>query len=350
MSAYKRFVSYLYEYDHHKKGKNRGFVRVEVRDHQCRLELHMTLPVFPYTPSFQIYAFIARSGNLYGLPLGSACLKQGQVHEIFQIPDTRIGNSSWNLSDLDGLVVICDTGQHYATCWSDCRIIPEQLILPEATADLKAASLEPAATPPTEFPVNPFPPSSDSSTDSSPDIPPAFPGVSASDASVSAESSGSYTPVRLPAFSWKRLEDSYPQVTPFFDEEIHNCLQLSPKDISLLGSFGIPCGTNQFFLYGSHTFQHFLLGKMEHGDTTSYILAVPGIYEERERLLAGLFGFAYFKSARAKDAQPGHFGYWYRTIRTEPRNSDPISPGSPPAESFSEESAENSPAARASRM
>ena len=38
MSAYKRFVSYLYEYDNRKKGKNRGFVRVEVRNHQCCLE------------------------------------------------------------------------------------------------------------------------------------------------------------------------------------------------------------------------------------------------------------------------------------------------------------------------
>ena len=34
----------------------------------------------------------------------------------------------------------------------------------------------------------------------------------------------------------------------------------------------------------------------------------------------------YFKSARAKAAQPGHFGYWYRTIHTEPQNPDPISP------------------------
>ena len=351
LSVYKRFVSYLYEYDHHKKGKNRGFVRVEVRDHQCRLELHMTLPAFPYTPSFQTYAFIARSGSLYGLPLGSACLKQGQVHEIFQIPDTRIGNSSWNFSNLDGLVVICDTGQHYATCWSDCRIIPEQLILPEMTADLKAASLEHAATPPTEFPVNSFSPASGSSADVSPvssDHPPVFPKTSASDTSGSV-AVGSSSPVRQSAFSWKRLTESYPQVTPFFDEEIHNCLQLSPKDLSLLGSFGIFCGNNQFFLYGSHAFQHFLLGKMEHEDTICYVLAVPGIYEERERLLANLFGFPYFKSARAKDAQPGHFGYWYRTIHTEPRNSKPIFPESPPAESFSEESAENSPAARASR-
>ena len=43
------------------------------------------------------------------------------------------------------------------------------------------------------------------------------------------------------------------------------------------------------------------------------------------------------------------FGYWYRTIHTEPQNPDPISPESQPVESFSEESAENSPAARASK-
>lgn len=64
MSAYKRFVSYLYEYDHRKKGKNRGFVRVEVRNHQCCLELHMTLPACPFIPVFRAYAFVARPGAL----------------------------------------------------------------------------------------------------------------------------------------------------------------------------------------------------------------------------------------------------------------------------------------------
>lgn len=329
MSAYKRFVSYLYEYDRQKKGKNRGFVRVEIRDHQCRLELHMTLPACPFIPVFRAYAFVARPGALHGLFLGNPAWKQGDVYGQFQIPDTNVCNTSWNLDDIDGLIVVCDTGQRYATCWSDCRISPEDLLLPESVPLLRAASLE--------QPESIEPDTADTRSDPEP----------------ASDSSRSSTPVparaQTPAFSWKRLTESYPQVTPFFDEEIHNCLQLSPKDLSLLGSFGISCGNNQFFLYGSHAFQHFLLGKMEHDDTVCYVLAVPGIYEERERLLANLFGFPYFKSARAKDAQPGHFGYWYRTIHTEPRNSEPISPESPPAESFSEESAENSPAARASR-
>ena len=301
MSAYKRFVSYLYEYDNRKKGKNRGFVRVEVRNHQCCLELHMTLPACPFIPVFRAYAFVARPGTLHGLFLGNPSWKQGNVYGQFRIADTSICNSSWNLDDIDGLIVVCETGQRYATCWSDCKISPEDLLLPESASDsFRSSDTAPART-------------------------------------------------QTSSFSWKRLTESYPHVTPFFDEEIHNCLQLSPKDLSLLGSFGVSCGNNQFFLYGSHAFQHFLLGKMEHEDTICYILAVPGIYEERERLLANLFGFPYFKSARAKAAQPGHFGYWYRTIHTEPQNPDPISPESQPVESFSEESAENSPAARASK-
>lgn len=93
----------------------------------------------------------------------------------------------------------------------------------------------------------------------------------------------------------------------------------------------------------------FLLGKMEHEDTSATFWLSPASMRKRERLLANLFGFPYFKSARAKAAQPGHFGYWYRTIHTEPQNPDPISPESQPVESFSEESAENSPAARASK-
>ena len=330
LSAYKRFVSYLYEYDHRKKRKNRGFVRVEVRNHQCRLELYMTLPACPFIPVFRAYAFVARpGGTLHGLFLGNPSWKQGNVYGQFQISDTGICNSSWNLDDIDGLIVVCDTGQRYATCWSDCKISPEDLLLSESAPILRAASLEQPEPVKPDAAVTHFDP------------------VPAPDSSRSSNTAPARA--QAPVFSWKRLTESYPQVTPFFDEEIHTCLQLSPKDLSLLGSFGVSCGNNQFFLYGSHAFQHFLLGKMEHEDTICYILAVPGIYEERERLLANLFGFPYFKSARAKDAQPGHFGYWYRTIHTEPRNPDPISPGSPPAESFSGESAESSPAVHENR-
>ena len=234
----------------------------------------MTLPACPFIPVFRAYAFVARPGTLHGLFLGNPSWKQGNVYGQFRIADTSICNSSWNLDDIDGLIVVCETGQRYATCWSDCKISPEDLLLPESASILRAASLEQPESPETN------------TVSTHPDPEPA------SDSFRSSDTAPART--QTPSFSWKRLTESYPHVTPFFDEEIHNCLQLSPKDHFSSWLFRSFLWQQPVFLYGSHAFQHFLLGKMEHEDTICYILAVPGIYEERERLLANLFGFPYF--------------------------------------------------------
>ena len=37
----KRFVTYLYEYDRGSRGRNVGFIRTDIRDTVCRMELHI---------------------------------------------------------------------------------------------------------------------------------------------------------------------------------------------------------------------------------------------------------------------------------------------------------------------
>lgn len=39
MSDYRRLISYIYEYEGKEKGKNVGFVKLEARNGQCRLNL-----------------------------------------------------------------------------------------------------------------------------------------------------------------------------------------------------------------------------------------------------------------------------------------------------------------------
>ena len=70
----------------------------------------------------------------------------------------------------------------------------------------------------------------------------------------------------------------------------------------------------KFKLLIHKTYHHFLLGKMQQGKPEEYVLAVPGIYEETEHFLAGMFGFPNFKPARSEIIRPGQFGYWYRII------------------------------------
>ena len=187
----------------------------------------MTLPACPFIPVFRAYAFVARPGTLHGLFLGNPSWKQGNVYGQFRIADTSICNSSWNLDDIDGLIVVCETGQRYATCWSDCKISPEDLLLPESAPILRAASLEQPESPETN------------TVSTHPDPEPA------SDSFRSSATAPART--QTPSFSWKRLTESYPHVTPFFDEEIHNCLQLSPKDFPFLALSEFPVATTSFF-------------------------------------------------------------------------------------------------------
>ena len=41
MSEYNRFVSYMYVYENNVKSANNGFVRVETRNGQCFVYIHM---------------------------------------------------------------------------------------------------------------------------------------------------------------------------------------------------------------------------------------------------------------------------------------------------------------------
>ena len=47
MSGYRRFVAYVYEYLKGKKENNCGFIKVEEREQQCKIELHLHCPGLP---------------------------------------------------------------------------------------------------------------------------------------------------------------------------------------------------------------------------------------------------------------------------------------------------------------
>lgn len=309
MSGYQRFVSYLYEYRNNQKSKNCGFSRVEVRDHQCKLEIHMKLPPCPFTPAFHVYTFVPSDGQLLGIFLGKAGYHQGTIYAMFTIPDKNIGENSYNMEDLGGILIQSDDGQIYATAWKEISIQPDCFVFPDTGDQVHAASLEenseedsdsenfgkdavrryPLETPP-EIPAKNI------SEDRNYEFPADSPENTASQK------------------FWLKIQESYPHTQPFFDDEIHECVRLSLKDIPTLAQQSLYIGSNQFLTHGCQTFHHFLLGKMENARPGEYVLAVPGVYDEKERFLASMFGFPNFKSARDKTIRPGQFGYWYRVI------------------------------------
>ncbi len=116
--------------------------------------------------------------------------------------------------------------------------------------------------------------------------------------------------------SWRRLQDCYPHIQPFSDGQIHQCLQLTMKDLAELRKNSWFIGSNQFLARGCQQYHHFLLGvfRDDNGQDSGRGLGIPGIYDEKERFLAGMFGFPNFKPSRESSIRSGQFGYWYRFL------------------------------------
>jgi len=47
LAGYRRFIAYVYDYESGKKGSNCGFIKVEVKDQQCSVEIHLHCPGLP---------------------------------------------------------------------------------------------------------------------------------------------------------------------------------------------------------------------------------------------------------------------------------------------------------------
>ncbi len=108
-----------------------------------------------------------------------------------------------------------------------------------------------------------------------------------------------------------KLYKEYPRMYPFDDNEITWCVRIEPKDIEILPVDVWPLANNSFLLHGFYGHRHLIFAKVNNRNSNSYIIGVPGIYHNRERFMAKMFGFENFKCAKKRDRREGEFGYWY---------------------------------------
>jgi len=113
----------------------------------------------------------------------------------------------------------------------------------------------------------------------------------------------------------EKIFNNYPRIYPFEDNEIKRCVKIEPKDIGTLPSGAWILSNNSFLLHGYYCYHHLIFAEITDRYGCRYIIGVPGIYHNRERFMARMFGFENFKSIRKRDLKQGDFGYWYQEVR-----------------------------------
>lgn len=109
----------------------------------------------------------------------------------------------------------------------------------------------------------------------------------------------------------KQIYHNFPKMYPFEDNEIAWCARIEPKDIGMLPMDLWGLGNNSFLLHGYYSYRHLIFARVNDKTGQNYILGVPGIYHNREKFMAKMFGFENFKCAKKKPQRTGEYGYWY---------------------------------------
>ncbi len=124
--------------------------------------------------------------------------------------------------------------------------------------------------------------------------------------------SGPSMPATLHEKKWRQLSEIYPHIAPFRDQRDY--LSIGPGDFVILPQKYYRLINNSFLLHGFYNYGHMILARtMKRGEEIYYI-GVPGNFYEKERQVAIMFGFESFE-CRQEPATDGDFGYYM--IRVE---------------------------------
>lgn len=334
MSDYKRFVSYLYCYDNGIKKNNIGYARVETRNGQCKITIHIKLLSLSNT-TLEAYLFYRKDNQIIGLPLCPLEVKNSIGDCQLVIPANSISNSGLPFSMMGGIIIAVSPSRLLGTEWDDHPIIPSIFKI-EDTKTIQAADIEPEAetvaeaTVMLEAAVSPeaaitAEAAVKTEAVAEPEAAVELEAATEPDAAVKADA------VAEPDAATEADADMKPEITdqsvntPDFINTITNYLLIDPAYIDHLDVDYAGLRQNSFLLHGYDSYRHLILAKWLVSSQLSaaesadpevtdfdifYQLGVPGIYSAREKAIAEKFGFCEFKTTKGTPVKYGDFGYW----------------------------------------
>ena len=111
----KRFVTYLYEYDRTIRDRNVGFIRNDIRNDCCRMEIHIRglERIKEKAPIF----IIVRDSECIGIPAGEVVISQGVGNACLELRGNRIGKTDYSVNNIQAVIVRYNGGKMLMGCY-----------------------------------------------------------------------------------------------------------------------------------------------------------------------------------------------------------------------------------------
>ena len=151
MADYRRLISYIYEYEGKKKGKNVGFAKLEARNGQCRINVNVKRI---YMGGNAIGVYLLGTGGRETF-LGNVFVRGGNGEFRANVDASNVEGTGTGLDTYFGLAVhdVKNSWRCYKTIWEDALAAEEGntgenpvLSVPKFTAEMLPESASASAT------------------------------------------------------------------------------------------------------------------------------------------------------------------------------------------------------------
>ena len=342
----KRFVTYLYEYDRTIRGRNVGFIRNDIRNDCCRMEIHIRglERIKEKAPIF----IIVRDSECIGIPAGEVVISQGVGNACLELRGNRIGKTEYSVNNIQAVIVRYNGGKMLMGCYVQHPagdLLSGTFTKWEAQATPASPTPDPDAARSVDINSSDLYPNSQSDLGierNSSDLYPnsqndlgiesnsvdLYPN-SQNDLGIENDSADLYPNSRSDLGTENDSADLYPKQTnnlsmesnsgdlypyannsqgteakaeeicPTSEEAAQSPIykRIAITDIRSLPSRNWHLCNNSFLVHGFFCYHYLILKTINAPDGAKMYLGVPGIYASQERMMALLFGFNDFEIA-----------------------------------------------------
>lgn len=270
-----RWVSYIFRYRDGTKCESGGFVKVQKIAQKSEYFARIQIGLKLYKKrECKCLAYLVYDGNqakfltdIYFKPE-----EKDTIVKRMEIPWNKPLGEEMSIEDYDGVFFVCDDGELLASTWketdinvSDIHFMKEKNIKKAEKEEFSREKMEAAYT---------------------------------------EEERRDYM---QPCYD---MMESYPKLPLFPDSQFVECVKIVPHDIGKLAIGNWRLGINSFLTHGYYHYRYLMLGRVMFDMGEKYVIGVPGVYTNKEKYLANMFGFNVFIPVKRTKILNGNFGYW----------------------------------------
>lgn len=365
MAEYKRWMAYLYNYENGFKKNCVGTARIERKGNEAKTTVSIQAPSL-MNESLKNFYYIRTPEGVRGINAGEYTTNGSSGNWQISMNAEDMGGSGLELERMDGYLICRDSMKYFASAWDDKPLLPTEVY--ELLQALKEEKNRPVQPDRIELPIE----ETDNGTDAGSrtvkqedgelergweetdgqitdevavaeewrtgnadsdnlesalqkELETIFPtaedaerkGIWEYAANKDGENNlqknrmaGELSEEHPKTTSAERIFELCPVIWPFAEPWAERCVKLELEDIGLLPAEHWQLTTNSFLMHSYYGYRHLVLARVRDGARYRYELLVPGIYNEREKEIAGLFGFDEFRNTKSRPIAVGEYGYW----------------------------------------